>query len=74
MLLLIRSGADVNTKNQEGNTIMDWIRNWRDDAILELVKKKFNYQALEDGKLALDQKRERVLELLTKLEEERSYS
>lgn len=70
MLLLIKSGADVNTRNWEGNTIMDWIDSWQDETILELVEKKFDHQILEDEKLALEKKREKVLELLTKWEEE----
>lgn len=70
MLLLVRSGADVNTRDQDGETIMNYIELWRDETILELVNKKYDYQILEDEKLALEQKRKRVLELLTKWGEE----
>lgn len=34
---------------------------------MELAEQKFNYKALEDEQLALDQKRKRVLEFLKKL-------
>ena len=64
MALLIENGADVNATNQAGKSIMDYERRWHDEVIMELVERKFNFQAKEDEKLLVLQRRKNVLQLL----------
>jgi hypothetical protein len=65
MLLLIENGADVNAKNQDGRTVMDYADQWRqDETIMRLLERRFNFQAKENERLLAFQRRRSVLRLL----------
>lgn len=64
MLLLIENGADVNTRNQEGLTVMDFVSRWQDDTLMRLLEKKFDIKAREDERLLASQRRKSVLQFL----------
>lgn len=64
MLLLIENGADVNTRNQEGLTVMDFVSRWQDDTLMRLLEKKFDTKAREDERLLASQRRKSVLQFL----------
>jgi hypothetical protein len=64
MILLIENGADVNLMNGEGRSIMDYFEIWKDEEIIELLEKKFNYQAAEVERQLKAQRRQDVLQLL----------
>jgi len=64
MLILLKAGADVNVKNDEGQTIMDFVDRWQDDTLWEIVDNKFDYAAIEASKLLLSEKRQRIRDLL----------
>jgi hypothetical protein len=64
MLLLIENGADVNTRNQNGKTVMDFVGRWQDEPLMQMLEKKFDTQAREDERLLASQRRKSVLQLL----------
>jgi hypothetical protein len=64
MLLLIENGADVNTRNQNGETVMDFVGGWQDELLMQLLEEKFDTQAREDERLLASQSRKSILQLL----------
>lgn len=64
MSILIKAGADVNTINDEGQTIIDFIGYWEDEALVEMVYQKFDFEAVEARKRALEAKRHAIRKVL----------
>lgn len=63
MHILLKAGADVNVKNDEGRTIMDFVDRWQDETLLALVEAKYEDDSVATA-IMLKEKRGRIRTLL----------